>query len=358
MKKRMITGLLAAVMAITLAVPAGGIKAEAKTPAELTGFYCFKEHEEELYSIATQIVTGAPATPHEKVKYFHDEICKKTKYSLNITAEESLAYGSLVKGKTKCTGYSNALSLLCELADIPCKEVIGYCGDVPHMWNIVQLEDGEWYEVDVTADDEYKTNNYLLVTTEEMNKDHKRNNPTSDNEGVPIAKGTLYAYNKKAIKVGDAKYKVTDAGKVEYTEAIKSAKGNITIPETVTIGNTTYEVTSIAKNAFKGNKKIKKVTIGKNIETIGSGAFSNCPNLKSVDMSKCRVNTLSKNLFKGSKKLSKLSINGENVTSVGKNAVKNIATKCKITITGTNKNSGLVRSLKKQGAKKAKFIFK
>ncbi|WP_081667440.1 leucine-rich repeat protein [Butyrivibrio sp. MB2005] len=54
-------------------------------------------------------------------------------------------------------------------------------------------------------------------------------------------------------------------------------------------------------NTFKGNQNVKNVTIGKNIKTVGAGAFSECPNLKNVDMSKCKVTSLSKNLFKSSK---------------------------------------------------------
>lgn len=362
MKKRILTGLLAAVMAFTVAAPVWGIKAEAKISdywySEGGDYYGARTKEErmQLLNAGLQIVNSAPATAHEKVKYFHDEICKRTTYTLDVNWQTANAYGSLVKGKTKCTGYAYALKMLCELADIPCMDIGGTYDGGGHAWNIVQLEDGEWYEIDCTFDDETNSYDWFLLTTNQMSKDHKR---SSSSQSKPTANGTLYAYNKKAVKVGDAKYKVIDAGKAVYTEATKSAKGNIIIPETVTIGNTTYVVTSIAKNAFKGNKKIKKVTIGKNIETIGTAAFSNCPNLKSVDMSKCKVNTLSKNLFKGSKKLSRLSLNGDNVTSVGKNALKGISRKCKISISHEDDScASLVKSLKKQGAKSCTFNIK
>ena len=369
MKKRLLTAVMALVTASTVAISGTSI-AKAKIPAideydsfinssQYLGYPVTHDQAVETLNEAISIASSAPATPHEKIKYFHDKICQKCTYSNPDTMQKNMvsatAYGALVLGKAKCVGYTRALSLLCQLADIPCREISGIYEGGGHVWNIVQLEDGEWYEVDCTFDDETSSYDWFLLTTEQISKDHKRSN-SSKNE--PIANGTLYAYNKKAVKVGNAKYKVTDTDKVEYSEATKSAKGNITIPDTVTIGNTTYEVTSIAKNAFKGNKKIKKVVIGKNIETIGSAAFSNCPNLKSVDMSKCRVTSISKNLYKGSKKLSKLSLNGDNVTSVGKNALKNIAPKCKITIIGTGRNSGLMKNLKKQGGKKCKYIFK
>ena len=71
-------------------------------------------------------------------------------------------------------------------------------------------------------------------------------------------------------------YKVTNPatqnGTVEFTNT-NLTKSTITIPETIIIDGAVYKVTAISKNAFKNNKKIKKVTVGKNIKTIGSGAF-------------------------------------------------------------------------------------
>ena len=56
----------------------------------------------------------------------------------------------------------------------------------------------------------------------------------------------------------------------------------ITIPATVKSGNQVYKVTAIADNAFKNNKKIKTVVVGKNVRTIGKKAFYGCKNLKKI----------------------------------------------------------------------------
>ena len=58
-------------------------------------------------------------------------------------------------------------------------------------------------------------------------------------------------------------------------------------------------MTAISKNAFKNNKKIKKVTVGKNIKTIGSGTFSGCKNLKTIIIMSKQIKTVGKNAFKG-----------------------------------------------------------
>lgn len=96
------------------------------------------------------------------------------------------------------------------------------------------------------------------------------------------AKGKKYKDDKKM-----ATYKVTKAradgkGTVEYVKPVNKKKSVVTIPATVKIGGVTYKVTSIAKNAFKGNKNIKRLTIEKNVEKIGAKAFYGCKKLKTI----------------------------------------------------------------------------
>lgn len=104
------------------------------------------------------------------------------------------------------------------------------------------------------------------------------------------------------VTQSDDSYKVINSEKtnatVEYSKPKKS-KTTITIPDTITIDGITYKVTSISKNAFKNNKKIKKVIIGKNITKIGSNAFSGCKNLKTITVKSIKLKSVGKNAFKG-----------------------------------------------------------
>ena len=81
-------------------------------------------------------------------------------------------------------------------------------------------------------------------------------------------------------------YRVTKAGAKGGTVAfVKPAEGKesiIAIPDVITVDGIMYQVTSIAARAFKGNKKVTKVTIGVNIESIGKQAFYRCKNLKKI----------------------------------------------------------------------------
>lgn len=51
---------------------------------------------------------------------------------------------------------------------------------------------------------------------------------------------------------------------------------NVTIPSTVTIGENTYDVTSIENYAFQNCEEVKSVTIPSTVTTVASNAFEGC----------------------------------------------------------------------------------
>ena len=75
-------------------------------------------------------------------------------------------------------------------------------------------------------------------------------------------------------------YKVTKSGvtggTVQYVAPENKQQSTITIPATIVVDGITYKVTSIAKDAFKSNRYITTIKMGKNITAIGSNAFYNC----------------------------------------------------------------------------------
>lgn len=130
-------------------------------------------------------------------------------------------------------------------------------------------------------------------------------------ETLPIAvtpkKGkTISAFNSQYI------YKVTKSGTrngtVEFAGTKDVANAYISIPDLVTISGITYKVTSIAKNVFKNNKNIKKVTIGKNITKINTGAFNGCKNLSVITIKSKNISSVGKNAFKGIKAKTKIKV--------------------------------------------------
>ena len=64
-----------------------------------------------------------------------------------------------------CEGYAEAFKLLCDKEGIPCITVMGTGNGGAHKWNMVQMEDNEWYTLDVTWDDQsnYIYYSYFLI---------------------------------------------------------------------------------------------------------------------------------------------------------------------------------------------------
>lgn len=131
---------------------------------------------------------------------------------------------------------------------------------------------------------------------------------------APAAAGTAL----KDAAGAETGFVVTNATKgaatVEYVgTAADKTKKSLTVPATATdLSGNTYAVTSIAKNAFKGDKKLTKVTIPSSIKEIKAGAFKNAKNLKKVTINAGGKLTVAKSAFKGLKKGSTIKVKGSN----------------------------------------------
>ena len=97
-------------------------------------------------------------------------------------------------------------------------------------------------------------------------------------------------------------YKVTSSRSSSQTVAFigNKVKTSVIIPTTIKIKGATYKVTEISTNAFKNNRKLKKVVIGQNIVRIGKNAFYSCKKLTSITIKSSRLTlkNIGKNAFK------------------------------------------------------------
>ena len=116
-------------------------------------------------------------------------------------------------------------------------------------------------------------------------------------------------------KATNGVYRVLGDGvSVVYTKPI-TKKATVKIPDAIRVDGVTCKVTEIAGNAFKNNKSLKTVSIGKNVTVIASNAFNGC------------------------KKLSK--VNGENIVAkIGDRAFYNCSSLTSFTIPGTTRVIG------------------
>lgn len=109
----------------------------------------------EVNNIARE--AGREADTYHKVKKAHDLIAARARYNYTPGSQmegqlSHSAYSALIAGdayEPVCDGYSKALKLVLNTMDIPC--VLAVSKD--HMWNNVKMDDGLWYNVDLTWDD-------------------------------------------------------------------------------------------------------------------------------------------------------------------------------------------------------------
>ncbi len=72
-----------------------------------------------------------------------------------------------------CQGYSIIFDIFCDMLNIPNAIIYGIASNETHSWNIVQLENGDFYHIDTTWN--CNDNIYFLVNDEYMEKDHTWN---------------------------------------------------------------------------------------------------------------------------------------------------------------------------------------
>lgn len=169
------------------------------------------------------------------------------------------------------------------------------------------------------------------LVKEESSTPGKPNPTPNPTPSVPAA-GTV-------ITVKDVQYKVTKSdaqnGTAVAVKLMKKTAKKITIQSAVTIDGVTFKVTEVNAKVFQKAKKLTTVTIGANVKKIGAKAFFKCAKLKKVT-------------FKGTK-----------APSIGKQAFKGTAAKCKVTAPKkmVKKQKKLLKTrLKKAGISKKAVI--
>lgn len=122
------------------------------------------------------------------------------------------------------------------------------------------------------------------------------------------------AYSQKFIKgalpkagetftVGNLTYKVVKShatkGTVSVSKAANKKLTSVVIAKTVLYKGYTFKITAVDDNAFKGMKKLKKVTIGANVTKLGKNAFYNAKKLKQIKVDATKLKSVGKNAIKG-----------------------------------------------------------
>lgn len=98
----------------------------------------------------------------------------------------------------------------------------------------------------------------------------------------------LFCLSTRAFVVDGLYYNVISSSSMTVKISSKSSSciGDIIIPETVTYGNKTYTITSIATNAFKNCSDITSIALPSSLLTIGDYAFDGCSSISSITIPK------------------------------------------------------------------------
>ena len=147
-----------------------------------------KNMREEMMARAESIAAAAAAESdtYSKIRAVHDALAAANVYGDTNEDLSHTAYSALISGdqyEPVCDGYSKAFKIICDLLEIPCATP----SSADHMWNNIKMENGVWYNLDLTWDDDGEAvrYDYFLIGSQtgingeifSQQKDHIEENP-------------------------------------------------------------------------------------------------------------------------------------------------------------------------------------
>lgn len=120
-----------------------------------------EKYNEAIYEGVLEISNSIPldADAYDIVKTVHDRIVLGMDYAYmeNGEPEEAIwahsVVGFFVNKAGVCETYAKVFQLMLNYLDVESIYVTGDAGKVKHAWNLVQMDDGQWYWFDLTWDD-------------------------------------------------------------------------------------------------------------------------------------------------------------------------------------------------------------
>ena len=121
----------------------------------------------ETLNAARQIAKDIRAKTNDarkQIELLNDYIIKHVEYDRDYAESGGRAcssLGALVYGKATCSGYTNVVTDVCYLLNIPCYQITDNVNS--HIWNVVKI-DGTWLMLDTTFNDSSKrSRGYFLA---------------------------------------------------------------------------------------------------------------------------------------------------------------------------------------------------
>ena len=170
-----------------------GVRAVTSITVQKAEYYTGAFNQRATVSNGVNTAVSAIAegsTRYETLKNIHNYVCSNSEYdddeATNGNNPEAHTAAPLFNGTKSyvCEGYAKAFKVLCDRFHIPCVLVCG-TGTTGgksegHMWNYVKMDDGKWYAVDVTWDDQPSKTiySYFLKGSSTFSGDHTPDKPS------------------------------------------------------------------------------------------------------------------------------------------------------------------------------------
>lgn len=166
--------------------------------------------DKETLKLATELleeIITDDMTMYEKELAIHDWLCEHINYdyeSLDAIATggnfDDTPYGALKYNSAVCVGYATTFRLLTTMAGMECDII--HDSDYGHTWNIIKLDDGEYYLVDCYSDSGEGT---ALHSYFNLDEDSFLDGGYEwDYERYPTAGGTEYNYaNMNSVELAN-----------------------------------------------------------------------------------------------------------------------------------------------------------
>ena len=177
----------------------------------------------------------------QKIKRIHDYICQRVTYRNDNTLWVHSAASLFLDADPAfvCEGYAKSMKIFCYYMGINCACISGTARGTSsgtpgaHMWNYVQMDDGNWYLVDATWDDvgTPPSSRYLLVgratkgqyiTIGEERVEYTSFSTTSAETAGPVFILPVLAEESYADNKGKNEPAVTSAPTVTPTAAVSA----------------------------------------------------------------------------------------------------------------------------------------
>lgn len=142
------------------------------------------EFEEAADAFLIKARVNSSMSQYEIAKRLHDAVARQIEYTAGKPNSHN-AYGALIEGEAVCEGYAELYQYALYKMGIQSHIITGDAGG-PHAWNLVNI-DGEYYQTDVTWDDQGDTVYYDYLNTTSARMLEER---IIDDNGYPIPECT------------------------------------------------------------------------------------------------------------------------------------------------------------------------